>query len=58
MLTRGLLLHLQATRPSYKEIEALLRTLPWTKSSMPLLERVQSEARFIQSTLEPPPGQD
>lgn len=48
----------QDTRPSYKEIEALLRSLPWTMSSKPLLERVQSEAAFIQRTLEPPPGRD
>ena len=47
-------------RPSYKELELLLRTLPWSMSSKPLGERIAAEARFMQNSIEAgaPPPQD
>ncbi len=39
-------------RPSYKEVEAKLRSLPWTMSSKGLFERIQAEAEFNRKSVE------
>ncbi len=41
-------------RPSYKDLEALLRTLPWSMSRKSLLDRIQAEATFNKNSLGPP----
>lgn len=48
----------QAERPSYGELEKLLRSLPWTISSKPLGERLQYEAAMMRSTMRPPRDQE
>jgi hypothetical protein len=48
-----------AERPSYAEVEKLLRSLPWTMSSKGLMQRIQAEAEFNRRSLErPPPNQE
>ena len=48
----------EAERPSYRELEALLRRVPWSMSSKPLAERLQYEAAFMRGrALDPPPPQ-
>lgn len=44
-------------RPSYKELEAVLRGVEWSMSSKPLGERLQYEAAFINNSLKTPPQQ-
>eukprot|EP00887_Chlorella_sp_A99_P004591 scaffold4.g4591.t1 len=45
-----------AERPSYKELESLLRAVPWSMGAKPLAERLKYEAQFLRSsTLEGPP---
>ena len=39
-------------RPSYTEVEAKLRSLPWTMSSKGLFERIQAEAEFNRKSVE------
>lgn len=47
-----------AERPSYAEVDALLRKLPWTMSSKGLVQRMQAEADFNAKSLQrPPPSQ-
>ena len=41
-------------RPSYKELEALLRGVGWSMSSKPLGERLQYEAAFLRKSLDSP----
>ena len=45
----------QPERPSYKEVESTLRSLPWTMSSKSLAERIVAEADFIKRTAQAPP---
>ena len=40
------------TEPTYKEVESVLRKLPWTMSSKGLLERIQAEAEFNRKSLD------
>lgn len=48
-----------ASRPTYAEVEALLRSLPWTMSSKGLMDRIVAEAEFNRRSLEaPPPGSE
>ncbi|PSC69812.1 AAA+-type ATPase (ISS) [Micractinium conductrix] len=42
-------------QPTYKELEVLLRSVPWSMSSKPLGERLQYEAKFIRASLDPLP---
>ena len=44
-------------KPSYKEVEAKLRSLPWAMSSKGLMERIQAEAEFNRRSVQgaPPP---
>ena len=42
-------------RPSYAEVEATLRTLPWAMSSKGLVQRIQAEAEFNRKSLQRPP---
>lgn len=45
-----------AERPSYKELESLLRAVPWSMGAKPLAERLKYEAQFLRSsTPEGPP---
>jgi hypothetical protein len=39
-------------RPSYKEVEAKLRSLPWSMSSKGLFERIQAEAEFNRKSVQ------
>lgn len=39
-----------AERPSYQEVEGVLRSLDWTMSSKGLFERIKAEAEFIRRT--------
>lgn len=39
-------------RPSYKELEALMRGVDWSMSSKPLGERLQYEAAFLRKSLD------
>ncbi|KAL4527499.1 hypothetical protein Ndes2526A_g08718 [Nannochloris sp. 'desiccata'] len=39
-------------RPSYKEVEAKLRSLPWTMSSKGLFQRIQAEAEFNRKSVQ------
>lgn len=53
------------SEPSYRELEGILRGVPWSMSSKPLAERLQYEAAFLKKSLEalpqdqqlPPGGQ-
>ena len=47
-----------ATRPSYKEVEAKLRSLPWTMSSKGLAERIMAEAEFNRRSVQSPPPRE
>jgi len=40
------------TEPTYREVESVLRKLPWTMSSKGLLERIQAEAEFNRQSLD------
>lgn len=48
----------QEERPTYQEVEAKLRSLSWTMSSMGLFDRIQAEAEFNRKSVQrPPPNQ-
>jgi hypothetical protein len=46
------------SKPTYKEVESVLRKLPWTMSSKGLLDRIQAEAEFNRKSLESLPPQN
>lgn len=46
---------LQPEAPSYSQMESVLRALPWSQSSKPLLERVNAEMQFLRNSLDTPP---
>ena len=46
------------SKPTYKEVEAELRKLPWTMSSKGLFDRIQAEAEFNRRSLESLPPRD
>lgn len=39
------------SQPSYRELEGVLRSVPWSMSSKPLAERLQYEAAFLKKSL-------
>ena len=42
------------SRPSYAELEAVLRKVEWSMSSKPLGERLQYEAQWVRRSLDSP----
>ncbi|PRW56761.1 AAA+-type ATPase (ISS) [Chlorella sorokiniana] len=46
-----------AERPSYKELEGILRGVEWSMSSKPIGERLAYEAQFVRKSLDPLPRQ-
>lgn len=43
-------------RPSYQQVQSLLRSLPWTMSSKGLADRIMAEAEFNRKTAQRPPS--
>jgi hypothetical protein len=42
-------------RPSYRDLEGVLRGTPWSMSAKPLGERLRYEAQWVRRSLDPPP---
>lgn len=47
----------RAERPAYKELEVILRAVPWSMTSKPIGERLAYEAQFVRASLDSLPQQ-